>query len=261
MPEMITFERIHKCYGTDSSASRFILEDVSLSFDDKHFVCILGPSGCGKTTLLNLVAGFIAPTSGRVLFDGEPITKPGPDRGVVFQDATLFPWLTVLDNVTFGLRQQGLSTATSADVAMECLELVGMAAHARDWPVLLSGGMRQRVAIARILALQPKVMLLDEPFSALDANSRERLQEELLRICERRPCTVLYITHSVEEAAYLAERVIVMGSVPHNIHADICLPSARPRNRYSREFSDITAMLRTRLDELPCCISPSQGDY
>lgn len=260
MSEMITFERIIKCYGTDSSAPHFILKELSLSFDDKRFVCLLGPSGCGKTTLLNLVAGFIPPTSGRLLFDGKPITKPGPDRGVVFQDAILFPWLTVFDNVTFGLRQKGLSLAEYTEAAMDCLELVGMAEHARDWPAQLSGGMRQRVAIARILALQPKVMLLDEPFSALDANSRERLQEELLRICERRPCTVLYITHSVEEAAYLAERVIVMGNVPGNIHADISLPSTRPRSRSSQEFSNITTLLRARLDELPCCISFSPGD-
>lgn len=257
---MITLDRISKRYVTDSISAPFILKDVSLAFEENRFICLLGPNGCGKTTLLNLVAGFIAPTSGHVLFNGEPVKKPGPDRGVVFQDATLFPWLTVLNNVTFGLRQQRLSAAACAETAMECLELVGMAAHAKDWPAKLSGGMRQRVAIARILALQSKAMLFDEPFSALDANSRERLQDELLCICERRPCTVLYITHSVEEAAYLAERVIVMGSVPNNVHEDISLPSTRPRNRSSQEFYEISALLRARLDELPCCIAASPSE-
>jgi NitT/TauT family transport system ATP-binding protein len=257
---VIIFERIDKRYGNDSTASTYVLKDLSLELKKNRFVCLLGPSGCGKTTLLNLVAGFIAPTSGRVLFRGKPVKSPGPDRGVVFQQPTLFPWLNVLENVTFGLKQRGFDSAACTRIALECLELVGMGDHANKLPVRLSGGMCQRVAIARILALQPQAMLLDEPFSALDANSRERLQQELLNICERRPCTVLYVTHSVEEAAFLGERVIVMGNMPQNVYADISLPSARPRDRSSREFAHSTALLRARLDELPCCLAPSSSD-
>jgi NitT/TauT family transport system ATP-binding protein len=177
---------------------------------------------------------------------------------VVFQDANLFPWMTVRDNVRFGLRQQGRPPEQVTSLAREGLELVGMTAQAEAWPISLSGGMRQRVAIARLLALQPRAMLLDEPFSALDANSRERLQDELLAICGRRPCTVLYITHSVEEAAYLAERVIVMGSAPNTIHAEVRLPFNRQRNRGSPPSAETIALLRGRLDELPCCI-PASG--
>ncbi len=255
---MIRLDQVSKQYNPGRANGLFVLRDVSLAFAENRFTCLLGPSGCGKTTLLNLIAGFIAPTSGRVLLQNVPIDKPGPDRGVVFQDATLFPWMTVLDNVRFGLSQQGLDQEHCTAVAQEYLDLVGMLPHAAAWPISLSGGMRQRVAIARILALQPKVMLMDEPFSALDAKSRERLQDELLRICENRPVTVIYITHNVEEAAFLAERVIVMGPAPDTIHADMQLPSRRPRLRLSPEFADTTAMLRAELDTLPCCIAASK---
>lgn len=254
---MIVLDRVSKQY----TGGALILQDVSLCLEKHRFTCLLGPSGCGKTTLLNLVAGFIAPTAGQVLLEGTAVRRPGPDRGVVFQDATLFPWMSVLDNVRFGLRQQGVAAEQCTAIACEYLELVGMLDHAEDWPIKLSGGMRQRVAIARILALQPKVLLMDEPFSALDANSRERLQDELLRICETRPTTVLYITHSVEEAAFLAERVLIMGPAPDNIHADIPITSPRPRIRSSEEFTTITTLLRSELDRLPCCIAPlSQGE-
>lgn len=259
---MIRFNQVNKQYGNGTATGPFILKDLSLSFEENRFTCLLGPSGCGKTTLLNLVAGFIAPTSGQVLLQEVPVHKPGPDRGVVFQDATLFPWMTVLDNVRFGLCQSGLDQARCATIAHEYLDLVGMRSHAEAWPISLSGGMRQRVAIARILALRPKVMLMDEPFSALDANSRERLQDELLKICESRKVTVIYITHNVEEAAFLAERVIVMGPLPNTIHADIQLPSRRCRLRTSQEFANTSALLRAQLDTLPCCITPSnQGAH
>lgn len=249
---MIELQQVSKQYGTSAQ----ILQDVSLSFAEHQFVCLLGPSGCGKTTLLNLIAGFIAPSSGRILLQGKPVGKPGPDRGVVFQDATLFPWMSVLENVRFGLQQQGCSQSKATGIAREYLDLVGMSSHEQAWPISLSGGQRQRVAIARILALQPKVLLMDEPFSALDANSRERLQDELLRICAATPTTVLYVTHLVEEAAFLAERVIIMGPSPDNLHADILLTSQRPRLRSSVQFTVFTARLRAELDALPCCIAP-----
>lgn len=249
---MISLDQVSKQYGNGAQ----ILQNISLSFAEHQFVCLLGPSGCGKTTLLNLIAGFVAPTSGQILLKGKPVGKPGPDRGVVFQDATLFPWMTVLENVRFGLQQQGCELKRATAVAREYLDLVGMSSHQHAWPINLSGGQRQRVAIARILALQPKVLLMDEPFSALDANSRERLQDELLRICGVTPTTVIYVTHNVDEAAFLAERVLVMGPAPENIHADILLAAQRPRLRSSEQFIALTARLRSELDALPCCIAP-----
>jgi len=250
---MIEFRQITKQYGNGPAT----LQQLSLTFAEHRFTCVLGPSGCGKSTLLNLIAGFMAPSSGQVLLQGQPVRKPGPDRGVVFQDATLFPWMSVLDNVRFGLRQQGLDNNRSTAVAREYLALVGMLPQADALPIRLSGGMRQRVAIARILALRPKVLLMDEPFSALDANSRERLQDELLSICAACPTTVVYITHNVDEAAFLAERVIIMAPAPNNLHADIPLSSPRPRLRSSQEFCRVTGQLRAELDRLPCCIGVS----
>lgn len=249
---MICLKHVSKQYGDGSTT----LDNVSLSIEQGQCTCLLGPSGCGKTTLLNLIAGFIKPTKGTVLVAGQPVCKPGPERGVVFQDATLFPWMTVLTNVSFGLRQKGLSKRKSAAVAQEHLELVGMTDYAAALPVSLSGGQRQRVAIARVLALEPQVLLMDEPFSALDANSRERLQDELLRICTVRPTTILYVTHHVDEAAFLAERVLVMGPGPGNIRADLLLAQPRPRNRHSDEFASIKYKLRQELDQLPCCVVP-----
>lgn len=249
---MISLDQVSKQYGNGTQ----ILNNITLSFAAHQFVCLLGPSGCGKTTLLNLIAGFVVPSSGRILLQDKPVGKPGPDRGVVFQDATLFPWMTVLENVRFGLQQQGCPAGQATGIAREYLDLVGMTAHEQAWPINLSGGQRQRVAIARILALQPKVLLMDEPFSALDANSRERLQDELLRICAATPTTVLYVTHLVEEAAFLAERVIIMGPAPDNLHADLLLDRQRPRLRSSEPFISLTARLRAELDALPCCIAP-----
>lgn len=255
---MIVLEQVSKRYGQHQP----ILQGLCLHLIEGQFTCLLGPSGCGKTTLLNLIAGFIKPTSGQVLLDGQQITQPGPDRGVVFQDATLFPWMTVLDNVCFGLRQQGMTLKQATDSARDYLDLVGMADFQTALPISLSGGQRQRVAIARVLALQPRVLLMDEPFSALDANSRERLQDELLRICTVRPTTVLYVTHHVDEAAFLAERVLVMGPGPDTIRADLLLEQPRPRNRNSELFNTSKAALRAELDRLPCCIClPSdEGD-
>lgn len=255
---MITLAQVCKRYRQHQP----VLQELSLQLTEGQFTCLLGPSGCGKTTLLNLIAGFITPTSGQVLVDGQQVRRPGPDRGVVFQDATLFPWMTVLDNVCFGLRQQGLSRQLAGTAARDYLELVGMADFLTALPISLSGGQRQRVAIARVLALQPRILLMDEPFSALDANSRERLQDELLRICTIRPTTVLYVTHHVDEAAFLAERVLVMGPGADNIRADLLLDLPRPRNRGSETFNTIKTKLRSELDQLPCCIgSPSdQGD-
>ncbi len=249
---MIRLENISKWYSHKDKRLKPVLADVSLTIPEGQFICILGPSGCGKTTLLNLVAGFIKPSKGFVYINGMPVEGPGPERGVVFQDANLFPWLTVKKNVEFALRRRGVKRHFLAETADEYLHLTGMSHHKDVFPHMLSGGMRQRTAISRVLSLEPKVLLMDEPFSSLDVNSRERLQDELLKIWESRQRTLVYITHSVEEAAYLGDRVIVMGPCPGNLKSDILLHSPRPRNRGSREMRIIAAGLRVELDALAC---------
>lgn len=245
---MIRIENVSKSYRHNGSISPVILCDINLAIPEGQFVCILGPSGCGKTTLLNLIAGFIKPSGGQILFNGMPVTGPGPDRGVVFQDSNLFPWLSARKNVEFGLRQLGLDRTACTIKAQKYLDLVGMRAHADTFPHTLSGGMRQRVAIARALALEPKALLMDEPFSNLDANAREHHQDEVLRIWQNRQRTMLYVTHSVEEAAYLADRVIVMGPTPNNVRGDMTLSHKRPRRRSSPELRALSACLRSSLD-------------
>lgn len=251
---MIKFENINKHYRLNGREPVIVLSNINLTIPEGQFVCFLGPSGCGKTTLLNLVAGFTKPSQGQILFNNTRVTGPGPDRGVVFQDATLFPWLTVQQNVEFGLRQQGMGQDDRLKITTEYLRLVDMAGHASAYPHALSGGMRQRVAIARVLALEPRALLMDEPFSSLDINAREHLQDKLLHIWGANKRTLLYVTHSVEEAGYLADRVIIMGPAPNCIIKDIRLPLKRPRNRLSEEFYTLIGSLRTSLDSLPCCI-------
>lgn len=252
---MIVIEGLEKTYGSHENRADYVIRKVDLTIAPGQFLCALGPSGCGKTTLLNLLAGFLLPTAGKIHFAGEPVTAPGPDRAVVFQEPTLFPWLTVLGNVMFGLRLTTLNPAEQLEKARFFLCLTGMDEHAQAYPHTLSGGMRQRVAIARALALEPKVLLLDEPFSSLDTNTRERLQDELLKIWQQLNLTVFYVTHSVSEAAYLADRIIVMGGAPGNIQEDFLLSLARPRERSSQEVREIKQLLRQKLKELPCCIS------
>lgn len=253
---MITFENVSKNFQHNGGPSSPVLGNLSFTVREGEFVSVLGPSGCGKTTLLNLIAGFISPSRGRVLMDGMQVGGPGPDRGVVFQDATLFPWLTVLKNVEFGLKLQGMRGRLLSKTARRYLERMGLSEHADKYPHALSGGMRQRVAIARVLALEPKVLLMDEPFSALDANSRERLQDELLRIWTTHRRTVVYVTHSVEEAAYLADRVIILGSAASGVFVDMPAGQKRPRSRSSTEFLSMKDALRNCLAAQPCCIQP-----
>ena len=254
---MIRIENIEKRYTNNGTVTSAVLSEINITVPGGEFCCILGPSGCGKTTLLNLIAGFIKPSSGRILFNGIPVTAPGPERGVVFQDATLFPWLTARQNVEFGLRQRGLKKDDRFHTADAYLKMVGMSGHADAFPHTLSGGMRQRIAIARVLALEPSALLMDEPFSSLDTNSRERLQDELLRVWEAQRRTLIYVTHSVEEAVYLADRVIIMGPARKGICRDISLPLKRPRDRASAGFRQVATTLRTSLDTLPCCINSS----
>lgn len=254
---IIEIKNLSKSYKNNNGRINcHILQNINLSIPEGQFVCVLGPSGCGKTTLLNLLAGFIKPCSGSIFFNGKKITGAGPERAVVFQESTLFPWLTAQGNVEFGLRQRGDDKRTRAELSLKFLKMVGMAQHSDAYPHTLSGGMRQRVAIARVLALEPKALLMDEPFSALDTNTREHLQDELLRIWQKLRRTVFYVTHSVEEASYLADRIIIMGPAPDNIFMDELVTLRRPRERSSEEMGKMKQSLRKTLDALPCCIKP-----
>jgi ABC-type nitrate/sulfonate/bicarbonate transport system ATPase subunit len=234
------FPGVHR--GTPTRA----LEPVSLDITDNAFVTILGPSGCGKSTLLRLVAGLDHPTTGRLMLDGRPVTAPGPDRGMVFQSYTLFPWLTVADNIAFGLREQGVARERRDQVVREWLGRIGLAGFGHHYPKQLSGGMQQRTAIARALANDPAILLLDEPFGALDNQTRALMQELLLGIWERERKTVLFVTHDIEEAIFLASRVVVMTARPGRIKADIAIDLPYPRHytiKTSPEFSALKARL------------------
>ena len=215
---------------SQNGASLEVLHDISLTVAQGEFVCLLGPSGCGKSTIIHLIAGLERPTSGDVLVGGRPVTGPDSSRTVVFQDAALFPWLSVLGNVEFGLRMQRLDKATRRTRALEYLRLVHLSKFVHAYPHQLSGGMKQRVAIARALALQPEILLLDEPFAALDAQTRAVLQNELLEIWELARPTIVFVTHNVREATGLADRVYVISSRPGRIRDVQAVTVPRPRH-------------------------------
>jgi NitT/TauT family transport system ATP-binding protein len=206
------------------------VRDATLDVRPGEFVCVLGPSGCGKSTLLNCVAGFVKPTTGTVAVDGVHVVKPGPDRGMVFQQYSLFPWKTVKENVAFGPRMAKRPRAQAETVARSLLSLVGLGACADSYPSVLSGGMKQRVGIARALANSPKVLLMDEPFGALDAQTRAMMQENLLQTWGAFGTTVIFVTHDIDEAVFLADRIIVMSASPGRLIADIRVDLARPRD-------------------------------
>jgi len=213
------------------------LRDIGLEIPRGQFICLLGPSGCGKSTLLNAVAGFAPPSSGTITADGKPVTGPSPQRGMVFQEYALFPWMTVEQNIGFGLQIRGVARAEIARRVGELLELLSLADFRHRYPKVLSGGMRQRVAIARVLALDSPIMLMDEPFGALDALTRRNLQDELLRIWAELKKTVLFVTHSIEEAVYLADRVIVMTYRPGTVKRDMMVELTRPRDPSAPAFN------------------------
>jgi ABC-type nitrate/sulfonate/bicarbonate transport system ATPase subunit len=222
------------------------LEPTSLAVADNDFICVLGPSGCGKSTLLRIVAGLDTPSSGRVLLDGVPVTGPGAERGMVFQSYTLFPWLTVTENICFGLREKGVPAAEQARRAAHYIERVGLEGFERHYPKMLSGGMQQRTALARALANDPKILLLDEPFGALDNQTRSLMQELLLGIWETERTTVLFVTHDIEEAIFMANRVAVMTARPGRIKTDLAIDLPHPRHytvKTSPEFSAYKARL------------------
>ncbi len=215
------------------------LHDINLEIRDDEFVCLVGPSGCGKTTLLRIVAGLETATSGSVTVDGREIRSPDPKRGMVFQEYSLFPWRTVTDNIAFGLEMKGISKAERRRIAGEYLTLVGLDEFRDHYPFELSGGMRQRVAIARALANDPDVLLMDEPFGALDAQTRNRMQKELLSIWEQTKKTIIFVTHSVDEAVYLSDRIVILSGRPGTVREILDLPWPRPRDRTSTEFAEI----------------------
>jgi sulfonate transport system ATP-binding protein len=222
---LIEIDEVSIRFG-DSTA----VETTSLTIKPGEFVCILGPSGCGKSTLLNSVAGYVKPTTGSVSVDGVQVEKPGPDRGMVFQQYSLLPWKTVYENVAFGPRMAGKTRTESGAIANSFLNMVGLSKFGSRYPAELSGGMQQRVGIARALANYPSVLLMDEPFGALDAQTRLMMQENLLSIWKEFKTTVLFVTHDVDEAVFLADRVLVMSAAPGHIKADLKINLPRPRS-------------------------------
>ncbi len=213
------------------------LKDINLHIPDGQFVCLLGPSGCGKSTLLNAIAGFSLPSSGTITANGELVTGPGPERGMVFQEYALFPWMTVEKNIAFGLEVKGVPAAEIDQRVSDLLAMLSLADFRHRFPKDLSGGMRQRVAIARVLALDSPIMLMDEPFGALDALTRRNLQDELLRIWAELRKTIIFVTHSIEEAIYLADRIVVMTYRPGTVKRDIIVDMPRMRDPASAEFN------------------------
>jgi ABC-type nitrate/sulfonate/bicarbonate transport system ATPase subunit len=245
----LTIEQVSRRFpGAHGGAPTEALAPVSFSVDDNDFLTILGPSGCGKSTLLRIVAGLDAPSSGRVLLDGQTVSGPGADRGMVFQSYTLFPWLTVKANICFGLREKGMPGAEQERVAAEYIRRVGLTGFEHHLPKMLSGGMQQRTALARALANDPRILLLDEPFGALDTQTRSLMQELLLAVWEGERKTVLFVTHDIEEAVFMGSRVLVMTARPGRIKTmvDVALP--RPRH-YTVKTTPEFAALKARLTD------------
>ncbi|HVO89371.1 MAG TPA: ABC transporter ATP-binding protein [Casimicrobiaceae bacterium] len=238
--------------GRRGRASTQALKPVSLRVQDNDFITILGPSGCGKSTLLRIVAGLDVPSSGRVMLDGRDVSGPGAERGMVFQSYTLFPWLTVEQNIAFGLRERKVAPARQREIVRSYIERMGLHGFEHHYPRTLSGGMQQRTAIARALANEPRILLLDEPFGALDNQTRSLMQELLLSIWESERKTVLFVTHDIEEAIFMANRVVVMTARPGRIKADVPVALAHPRHytvKTTPAFSELKAALTEQIRE------------
>jgi len=247
-PVILDVKGLNKNYESPQGLT-VALRDINFQVHRREFVCVIGPSGCGKSTLIRILAGLESYTSGDVLLDGKPVLGPGPDRGMVFQGYTLFPWLTVKKNVMFGLEMNNRGRLESEGEALQWIELVGLSKFVDAYPHQLSGGMKQRVAIARALANQPRILLMDEPFGALDAQTRCKMQSHLLEIWRNIDITVLFITHDLEEAIFLADRILVLKAHPGEVQELIEVPVPRPRS--SGQFiSDEFIATKARLDEL-----------
>jgi len=242
----LVLEHVSKRFESDTNDT---LQDINFTIENGEFICVIGPSGCGKTTLLNIIAGLDVPTQGSVTLDGIPITGAGPDRAVMFQESALFPWLTVLENTKFGLKLAGKSKAEQNDIALHYLDMVQLA-HFRNYrPHQLSGGMKQRVALARALALDSKILLMDEPFAALDKQTRNKLREEVHEVWMKTKKSVFFITHSVEEALFFADRILFLSTTPAFIKYEYKVELSRPRHIDDAGFVEIRADLLKQIRE------------
>jgi ABC-type nitrate/sulfonate/bicarbonate transport system ATPase subunit len=242
----LSIEGVSRVFKSEGKADIIALQPTTLSVQQNEFVTILGPSGCGKSTLLRIVAGLDKPTTGKILLDGKAVTAPGPERGMVFQSYTLFPWLTIAQNIGFGLREKGMNKSEADEIIAAYIDRVGLRGFENHWPKQLSGGMQQRTAIARALANDPQVMLLDEPFGALDNQTRALMQELLLGIWEREKKTILFVTHDIEESIFIASRCLVMSARPGRVKTDIAINLPYPRHytlKTAPEFSALKAQL------------------
>jgi NitT/TauT family transport system ATP-binding protein len=250
MTARIAFENVSVAFGPPDRRLQ-VVDDVTYAIREGEFVSVIGPSGCGKTTMLNMVAGFMQPTAGRVLLDGRPVAGPGPDRGVIFQEYGVFPWLTVRQNIEFGLklRANRRGGAERAEISRRYMRLMGLEDFADAWPRMLSGGMRQRLALARAYAVEPQFLLMDEPFGALDAQTRSAMQNLLLDVLRTEGKTVMLITHSVEEALYLSSRIVVMTARPTRIREIVDVPFGYPRAEALHEQPEF-GRLRSHLRDL-----------
>jgi NitT/TauT family transport system ATP-binding protein len=249
-PVRVAFDRVAVEFPTDQGPMR-VLDEVSFDIREGEFVSIIGPSGCGKTTLMNLLGGFVKPSAGQVLLDGRPVRGPGPDRGVIFQEYGVFPWLTVRRNIEFGLKLSAgkVPAGERAAIVERYMGLMGLADFANHFPKHLSGGMRQRLALARAYAVRPQFLLMDEPFGALDAQTRSAMQDLLLEVLQKEGKTVMLITHSVEEAIYLSSRIVVVTARPARIRTIIDVPFGYPRAENVHEDPRFAA-LRAQIREL-----------
>jgi NitT/TauT family transport system ATP-binding protein len=248
-PTVMSINGLSREFRGAGSGPTVALSDVSFDVRQREFISVIGPSGCGKSTLIRILAGLDYPTGGEARLDGRAIRGPGADRGMVFQSYTLFPWLSVVGNVMFGLKMKGMTGRQAKRVALDWLEKVGLGGFADHYPSQLSGGMKQRVAIARALANEPRILLMDEPFGALDAQTRGAMQAHLLGICARVDVTVLFITHDLDEAVYLSDRIVVLGANPGRVLELIDVPVARPRSP-EQFLSGHFLATRKRLEEL-----------
>jgi len=248
MKSVLSIRGVSRTFQSAGHAPTVALQASDLDVEENAFITILGPSGCGKSTLLRIVAGLDRQTSGEVLLDGRRIEGAGADRGMVFQSYTLFPWLTVRDNVCFGLRERGVPRAQQLEIAQSFLQRVGLVGFEHHYPKQLSGGMQQRTALARALANDPRMLLMDEPFGALDHQTRELMQELLLGIWEAERKTVLFVTHDIDEAVFMGSRVVVMSARPGRIKRDIAVPFGHPRH-YSLKTTPEFAQLKAELTE------------
>jgi len=245
----VTIKDVAKTFTKEDGTATPALKGVTLEIRDKEFVCLVGPSGCGKTTLLRIIAGLETTTTGSVTIDGSAVTGPDPKRGMVFQEYSLFPWRRVIDNIAFGLEMKGVSREERRQTAEYYLKMVGLSRFRDAYPFELSGGMRQRVAIARALANEPDVLLMDEPFGALDAQTRNRMQKELLCLWKKTEKTIVFVTHSVDEAVYLSDQIIVLSPRPGSVQEIITIPWPRPRDRTSADFAEVRRRVLEMINE------------